>query len=158
MVRFTLEPLYPWGNRQRNSLDSRLVGPQYRSKCSKEKKFSPAGNRTPTVQPVAVPTEHQVNVAPNICTSGSERVTCISFCFCLSAVKARTTVGVQRSVLCPEPQPVLRNTCINRAADPRTVPPYCDVLFMVNYAETLPSYWCGRKRHRGAMRSFTSCK
>jgi hypothetical protein len=69
--------------------------------------------------------------------------------FCLSAAKARAAVGVQ---------PVLRNTCINRAADPRAVPPFCDVLFMVNYAETLPSYWCGRKRRRGAMRSFPSCK
>jgi hypothetical protein len=51
-------------------------------------------------------------------------------------------VVLQHTVLFLKPQSVLRNTYINGATDPRAVPPYWDVLFMVNYAETLPSYWC----------------
>jgi hypothetical protein len=41
----------------RYTLDRKLGGPQSRSERREEKNLSPAGNRTPAVQPVTIPTE-----------------------------------------------------------------------------------------------------
>jgi hypothetical protein len=42
----------------RHPSDRRLCGLQSRSECyGEEKNLAPAGNRTPSIQPVAVPTE-----------------------------------------------------------------------------------------------------
>jgi hypothetical protein len=56
VVSFTPRPLYPRGNRPRYPLYRRLGGPQSRSeRHGEEKNLASAGNRTPAVQPVAIP-------------------------------------------------------------------------------------------------------
>jgi hypothetical protein len=48
----------PQGKSPRYPLDRRLGGPQSRyGRCGEEENLAPAGNRTPAVQPVAIPTE-----------------------------------------------------------------------------------------------------
>jgi hypothetical protein len=56
VVSFTPRPLYPRGKNPRYPLDRRLGWPQSRSgRYGNEKKRAPAGNRTPAVEPVAIP-------------------------------------------------------------------------------------------------------
>jgi hypothetical protein len=58
VVTFTAWQLYPRVKTPLYPLDRRLCRPQSRSgRCSEEKNFDPAGNRTSAVQPVAVPTK-----------------------------------------------------------------------------------------------------
>jgi hypothetical protein len=52
MVSFTPRPLHPLGSSHRYSLGKRLVDQRRRDIC-----LAPAGNWTPVVQPVAIPTE-----------------------------------------------------------------------------------------------------
>jgi hypothetical protein len=48
----------PQGNRLWYPLDKKLGGPQSQSgRCGQEKNLASAGNRTPAVQPVAIPSE-----------------------------------------------------------------------------------------------------
>jgi hypothetical protein len=55
-----LTPLYPQGNRPRYPLDSRLVG-LTAGLFAVENCLAPSGNRTPAVQPVAIPAEHDLS-------------------------------------------------------------------------------------------------
>jgi len=53
VVSFTIRPLYPHGQSQRNRMDWSMVGPQSRSVCGgREKNTCPDWNHTPTVQPL----------------------------------------------------------------------------------------------------------
>jgi hypothetical protein len=58
VVSFTPLPLYSRGESPWYSLDRKPGGPQSRSECrSVEKNLSPAGNRAPAIQPIAIPTK-----------------------------------------------------------------------------------------------------
>jgi hypothetical protein len=58
VVSFTPRPLYPRGKSPRYPSDRRLGGPQSRSgRYGEDKNFATAGNRTPAIQPVTIPTE-----------------------------------------------------------------------------------------------------
>jgi hypothetical protein len=56
VVSFMPRPLYPRGRSPRYQLDRRLGGLQSRfGPCAREKNLATAGNKTPTVQPLALP-------------------------------------------------------------------------------------------------------
>jgi hypothetical protein len=56
VVSFKSRLFYPRRNRPRYPLD-RMYGPQSQSGCCGKVNLGPAGNRTRTVQPLAIPTE-----------------------------------------------------------------------------------------------------
>jgi hypothetical protein len=62
MVSFTPLPLYPQKKSPRYPLDRSLGGPQSRfGRYGGKKDLAPAGNRNPTVQPLAVPVPTDVS-------------------------------------------------------------------------------------------------
>jgi hypothetical protein len=57
VVNFTQPPLYPRRKSSKYSLDTRLGGPQKRSRCRKEKSLVPTENKTSTIQLFSISTE-----------------------------------------------------------------------------------------------------